>query len=88
MDDALVGGRVVGQRLAGAQGARDESDLDGALLVVGHLEDRARGLSVDEAQADELGVGEAGDDLGVEGRGDGGGGFGLGDGILVGARCQ
>lgn len=77
VQDALVERRVVGQRLLRRQGARDKGDLDGAVLVVGHLDDGARGLAVDQAQADELGVGKRGRDLGIELRG-GGGSFRLG----------
>lgn len=77
VEDALVGGGVGGQGLVRGEGARHQGELDGAGLVVGHLEQGARGLAVDQAQANELGVGKGGRDFGVDG-----GRGGVGGGVL------
>lgn len=71
-EDAGAQGRVLGQRLGGGQHAADEGQLDGALLVVLHLDDRPRWVAVDELDAQARVREVRGDiDLQVRGRGAG-----------------
>lgn len=71
-DDGLVGGLVGGELLGGGEGAADKGDLDGARVAVVDLDDGLCGTAVDELDAKDVGLGEAGLDIGLE-RGDIGG---------------
>lgn len=71
----MVGGGSLGENLGVGEGSRDKGDGDGAVFLVGDVDDGAGGLAVDEAQAEDVGVGEGYFDVGFEfggGVGDGG----------------
>lgn len=73
--DGLVGGGSLGEDLGVGEGARDKGDGDGAVFLVGDVDNGAGRLAVDEAQAEDVGVGEGYFDVGLElgGRVDDGG---------------
>ena len=48
------------------QGAADEGEGDGLVLVVGDLDDGLGGPAVDQLDAEDVGVGEGPDDVGLE----------------------
>lgn len=65
-DDGLVGGLLGGKLLGGGEGATDKGDLDGAIVAVVDLDDSLCGTAVDELDAKDVGLGEAGADIGLE----------------------
>lgn len=65
-DDGLVGGLLGGELLGGGEGAADKGDLDGAIVAVVDLDDSLCGTAVDELDAKDVGLGEAGADIGLE----------------------
>lgn len=67
--DALVGGDVLGEVLGGPQGAIGEEELDGAIFVVGDLDEGGRGAAIDQLKAEDVGIGERGSDVGIQGGG-------------------
>lgn len=67
--DALVGGDVLGEVLGRPQRAIGEEELDGAVFVVGDLDEGRRGAAIDQLEAEDVGVGERGSDVGIEGGG-------------------
>lgn len=67
--NALVGGHIVGEVLGRPQRAVGEEELDGAIFVVGDLDEGRRGAAIDQLEAEDVGVGERGSDVGVEGGG-------------------
>jgi hypothetical protein len=81
--DALVGGGALGQRLGGGQETGQEGDLDGAILLVGDFDEGPCRAAVDEADTEDVCVGEGGFDVGGQvgllggGAAVGGGGIGL-----------
>lgn len=64
--DALVGGDVVGEVLGSPQAAVGEEELDGAIFVVGDLDEGSRGAAIDQLEAEDVGVGERGSDIGIQ----------------------
>lgn len=76
-DDGLVGEGVLGEPARGHEGAGHEGQLDRVGVVVGDVDEGARRAAVDELNAEDVGLGEAGRDFGEEGRGGwvGGAGF-------------
>jgi len=68
-DDALVGGGVGGELLGGGQDARHEGNADGAVLLVGHLDECLGRAAVDEPDAEDIGIRERRLDVGSELRG-------------------
>lgn len=66
-DDGLVGGLLGGELLGGGEGASDKGDLDGAIVAVVDLDDGLCGTTVDELDAKDVGLGEAGADIGLKG---------------------
>lgn len=64
--DALIGGHVGGEVLGRPQRAVGKEELDGAVLVVGDLNEGRRGAAIDQLEAEDVGVGERGSDVGVE----------------------
>lgn len=61
-----VGGGVVGQRVRGRDCAGEGGYADGVVLVVGHLDEDLCRPAVDEAHAEDVGVGERRLDAGRE----------------------
>lgn len=61
-----VEGRVLGQRLSGLESTANESDLDGAILLVGDVDKSPGDLAVHELDAEDVGIGEGGLDIGLQ----------------------
>lgn len=77
--DALVGRGAGGKFLGGGEDTSQEGDLDGGILLVGDLDEGLCGTSVDEADTEDVSVGEGRLEVGLELRlGFGVGIFGLG----------
>lgn len=64
--DGLVLGGAVGQDGGGVQGAADKGELDGGGLAVGDLDEGLGRAAIDELDAEDVGVGEAGGHVGGE----------------------
>lgn len=77
VDDALVGGGVLGEVLGGDEGAGNEGDLQGPVLAVVDLDEGVGRAAVDQLDTEDVGLGEGRGDLGVEHGGVSGGGTGL-----------
>lgn len=57
---------ILGSLLGREKGTGDEGDLDGAVVVVGELDQRRRRAAVDELNAKDVGIGERGGHIGIE----------------------
>lgn len=64
--DALILGRALGERLGVGDEASQESDLDRAILVVGELDQSCCRVAVDEAHAQDVGIGKCRFHAGLE----------------------
>lgn len=64
--DALVGGGVLGELLGIGDGAGQEGDLNGTILVVCNFNESLCRAAVDEAHAQDVGVGEGRLQVGLE----------------------
>lgn len=56
--DGGVGGRIIRQRLGGLERTADEGDADRRLLVVGNLEQSLGDMTVDDLDAEDVGIRE------------------------------
>jgi hypothetical protein len=65
-DNASRGVGILGKRLQSVERAANESELDGLLLVVCDLDHGLGRAAVDQLDAEDVGLGEAGRDIGVE----------------------
>lgn len=75
-DDVRGGGHALGERPGVDEGAAEDGDADGGVLVVGDLDDGLGGAAVDQLKAEDVGLGELGVDIDLDlGRG-------LGQGLL------
>jgi hypothetical protein len=64
--DALVGRGCLREGLGVHEGTRDKGDLDGAGFLVVDLDEGLGRAAVDEVEAEDVGIGEGGDDVGIE----------------------
>lgn len=65
-DDALVGGSSRGELLGDGEDAGQEGELDGTIFFVGNFDEGLCRAAVDEAHAEDVGVGEGGFEVGGE----------------------